>query len=90
MIARKLWGRVTKDRQLEVVVPEDMEPGTVEIILLRKDPRQQLVDHRFPEPSAKHPAFGIWADRTDIQDPWAFATALRQRIEMRRDGEPLP
>ena len=88
MISRKLWGRVTEDDRLEVVVPKDVEPGVVEIILLRQDTGDQPIEHDSFERA--HPAFGIWADRADVQDPWAFATALRQRIEMRRDGEPLP
>lgn len=36
--------------------------------------------------AGEHPAFGIWADRTDIQDSAAFAQQLRRMIEGRRDG----
>ncbi len=36
--------------------------------------------------AGEHPAFGLWADRTDIQDPAAFAQQLRRTIEERRDG----
>jgi hypothetical protein len=89
MLARKLRGRVTKDRRLEVVVPEDVEPGVVEIILLSEDVRRRPARRHAPEPVPGHPAFGIWADRTDIQDSWTYAVSLRQRIETRRDREPL-
>lgn len=34
----------------------------------------------------EHPAFGLWADRTDIQDSARFAQQLRRAIEERRDG----
>ncbi|PKO23153.1 MAG: hypothetical protein CVU38_05530 [Chloroflexi bacterium HGW-Chloroflexi-1] len=36
--------------------------------------------------AGEHPAFGLWADRTDIQDSAAFAQQLRRTIEGRRDG----
>jgi hypothetical protein len=36
--------------------------------------------------AGEHPAFGLWADRTDIQDSAAFAHQLRRTIEERRDG----
>lgn len=32
-----------------------------------------------------HPAFGIWAKRSDITDTALFAAQLRQRVEMRAD-----
>ena len=89
MIARKLRGRVTKDRRLEVMVPRDIEPGVVEVILLSEDARHRPGWRRTAEPAEAHPAFGLWADRPDIQDTWAFAATLRQRVETRRDGEPL-
>lgn len=88
MIARKLKGRITEDHCLEVVLPEDVEPGVVEIILLREDTRPSA-DYRPSESTTSHPAFGIWADRTDLPDSWAFAAGLRQRVERRRDGEPV-
>jgi hypothetical protein len=36
--------------------------------------------------SGEHPAFGIWADRPDLQDPVEFAQRLRSKIEAREDG----
>ncbi len=89
MLARKLRGRVTKDRRLEVVVPDDVEPGVVEVILLSKDVHRRPARRQAPEATREHPAFGLWADRTDIPDSWAYAVSLRQRIETRHDGEAL-
>jgi len=36
---------------------------------------------------AQHPAFGIWADREDIQDPVKFARELRRKVERRQDRD---
>ena len=36
--------------------------------------------------AGEHPAFGLWADRTDIQDLAVFAQRLRRTIEERRDA----
>ena len=35
-----------------------------------------------------HPAFGMWANRTDIGDTIEFAQALRRSVEERRDESP--
>jgi len=34
----------------------------------------------------EHPAFGIWADRPDLQDAVQFTEHLRRKIEARQDG----
>jgi hypothetical protein len=34
----------------------------------------------------KHPAAGIWADRTDIADSATYSLELRRRIEAKQDG----
>jgi hypothetical protein len=34
----------------------------------------------------EHPAFGIWADRPEIQDPVQYTEHLRRTIETRQDG----
>jgi len=84
MYATKLKGQITHDRRLVVEVPRDVTPGAVEIILMRvpaiKSTRQRT------RRSAAHPAFGVWAKRTDISDAALFATQLRQRLETRTDG----
>ena len=36
--------------------------------------------------TGEHPAFGLWADRTNIQDSVVFTQQLRRRIEERRDA----
>ena len=36
--------------------------------------------------SGEHPAFGIWADRTETQEPRQFTEHLRRTIETRQDG----
>ncbi len=83
MLATKLKGQITRDRRLVVRIPRDMETGAVEVILLRSS--SQPVKRRTRRGSA-HPAFGIWAKRSDITDAAAFAAELRQRVEMRVDG----
>jgi hypothetical protein len=83
MLATKLKGQITRDRRLVVRVPRDMETGTVEVILLHvASPATKRRARRV----ATHPAFGIWAKRTDINDAGSFAAQLRQRIESRSDG----
>jgi len=37
--------------------------------------------------AGEHPAFGIWADRPEAQDPAQFTERLRRTIETRQDGE---
>ena len=36
--------------------------------------------------AGEHPAFGIWADRPEAQDPVQFTEHLRRAIETRQDG----
>jgi hypothetical protein len=36
--------------------------------------------------AGEHPAFGIWADRPEAQDPVRFTEHLRRAIETRQDG----
>ena len=83
MIATKLKGQITRDRRLVVRIPRDMATGAVEIIVLHLS--AQPAKHRARRRST-HPAFGIWAKRSDIADTATFAAQLRQRVEMRADG----
>ncbi len=84
MLAVKLKGRVTSDRRLVVKLPEDIEPGTVEVIVLHEKPAPAS------EPRARrkatHPGFGIWAKRKDIADSAEFAAQLRRQVEHWEDG----
>ncbi len=82
MIATKLKGQITRDRRLVVRIPRDMATGAVEIIVLHLS--AQPVRRRARHGSG-HPAFGIWAKRSDITDTASFAAQLRQRVEMRAD-----
>ncbi len=43
-------------------------------------------DEPIQPSSGEHPAFGIWADRTDIADSASFGQELRDRLEERRDS----
>jgi hypothetical protein len=83
MLATKLKGQITRDRRLVVRIPRDMETGTVEVILLHLSSQSTK---RRTRRGTTHPAFGIWAKRSDINDAASFAAELRQRVEMRADG----
>jgi hypothetical protein len=37
--------------------------------------------------TARHPAFGLWADRPETQDTTSFTSTLRRSIEERRDSD---
>ena len=39
------------------------------------------------ESRARHPAFGLWADRPETQDTVTFTSRLRHNIEARRDSD---
>ncbi|MDE3087827.1 MAG: hypothetical protein KGJ80_00380 [Chloroflexota bacterium] len=83
MLATKLKGQITRDRRLVVRIPREMATGTVEVILLHLSPQPAK---RRARRGTGHPAFGIWAKRSDITDAASFAAQLRQRVEMRADG----
>jgi hypothetical protein len=87
MVAVKLKGHITPDRKLSVNLPEDIAPGEVEVILLHEAPTKPVKAPRHrPRHKEIHPAFGIWADRTDIIDSARFAAQLRHRIQNRKDA----
>jgi len=70
MLATKLKDTVTAAHKLIVDIPNDVTPGAVEVILLREQPlkRNGRQSHR----KLKHPAFGLWAGRTDIKGSASF------------------
>jgi hypothetical protein len=82
MLATKLKGKITPSRKLVVDIPAELVPGAVEVILLQDGPAKPV---KQSSRKAKHPAFGIWAGRTDIADSAAFAAELREKLEQRRD-----
>ena len=84
MVAVKLKGKVTSDRRLIVDLPEDIAPGTVEVIVLHEATAKPL--KRRGRRKSAHPAFGIWAKRKDISEAVSYAAQLRRQVESREDG----
>lgn len=84
MLATKLKGLVTADRQLIVTMPDEIAPGAVEVIVLHEKPNR--APRRRTKGRATHPAFGLWANRKDIADSADYAAALRQQLQSRSDG----
>lgn len=85
MVAIKLKGKVTPDRQLVVEkLPKDITPGAVEVIVLHEAPVKS--PRRRSRSRATHPAFGLWAGRADIDDSVGFAAQLRRLVENREDA----
>ncbi|MEW5721420.1 MAG: hypothetical protein AB1817_22525 [Chloroflexota bacterium] len=83
MFATKLKRQIARVRRLVVRIPRDLAAGAVEVILLRVTDK---ATKRRARSGTAHPAFGIWAKRTDIADAASFAAQLRQRVETRTDG----
>lgn len=85
MNATRLKGRISADRRLIVEhLPAGLAPGAVEVIVLQADSPKPA--RRRGRRAASHPAFGIWAKRTDIADSAGYAVTLRQRVETRGNG----
>lgn len=73
--------RVPNNRQ--VTFPPEVEPGNVELVVLRRDVqpgRRRTTSSK----SRQHPAFGMWATNKGTTDSVAFVQELRQRIMERR------
>jgi hypothetical protein len=85
MLAAKLKGMVTEDHRLELTIPSSIPPGEVEIIILHPEqPGKPKARARKVDPNV-HPAAGLWADRNYLDNPIAFVSQLRHRLETRRD-----
>lgn len=73
---------VPPDRQLRILVPEDVPLGPAEIVVV-------IVPEAVPEKRGtagdllRSPLFGIWKDRTDIGDSVEYARKLRAKAEQR-------
>lgn len=68
--------------QLETLPPD----GLVEVAQFIEFLQYQAKQPLGTKPIARKPqAFGIWADRAEVQDPAQFAQNLRQKIENRQD-----
>jgi hypothetical protein len=72
-----LTANVPPDRELHIVLPEDVPPGPVEIVITVTSPtastRPTLGDLLDSE------LFGIWREREDIDDSAEFARRLREK-----------
>ena len=82
MLATKLKGQITPGHKLIVEIPRDVAPGAVEVILLHDAPARAAKSTRR---KAAHPAFGLWAKRTDVSDSADYAAQLRQQVERGAD-----
>ncbi len=67
----------------------EVEPGVrgpvPAIVILLNEPAAGRRKGRAPRRVREHPAFGMWAGRSDIQDAARFAENLRDREERRGD-----
>jgi hypothetical protein len=73
---------IPSDRQLHLVVPEDVPSGPAEVVLVIApdiQPEQGLTAGDL----LRSPLCGIWKDRTDIGDSLAYARRLRTEAERR-------
>jgi hypothetical protein len=73
---------IPSDRQLHLVVPEDVPPGPAEVVLVIVpdiQPKKGLTAGDL----LRSPLCGIWKDRTDIGDSLEYARKLRTEAEWR-------
>ena len=73
---------IPSDRQLHLVVPEDVPPGPAEVVLVIA-PDIQPEKGLTAGDLRRSPLCGIWKDRTDIGDSLAYARKLRTKAERR-------
>jgi hypothetical protein len=94
--ARKFWNfqrafsieqSITREAVMQQVA--GLPPGSlaevarfIEFLQFKTKPVPRAARRR----SGVHPAFGLWANRSDLRDPVEFAQQLRRKIEERRDG----
>jgi phage major head subunit gpT-like protein len=79
--AVRMQGVVKKGR-LTVKEKVDLPDGTVEVTLFVKS---ASVSNEY-EDLSKHPAFGMWRGRTDIQGAVSYAKKLRKKIDQELTG----
>jgi hypothetical protein len=73
---------IPSDRQLCLVVPEDIPPGPAEVVLVIApdiQPKKGLTAGDL----LRSPLCGMWTDRPDIGDSLAYARQLRTEAERR-------
>jgi hypothetical protein len=74
-----LKGVVTKDRHLQVKIPDDFPSGPVEVEI-----RQPQIQGVSLGDLLNSDLVGMWEDRTDIEDSVELARKLRRRASRRK------
>ncbi|HXQ22837.1 MAG TPA: hypothetical protein VN812_14255 [Candidatus Acidoferrales bacterium] len=83
LAATRFKVRVPASRRVTLAVPAEVEPGEAEVIVLHR--RAKPAPRKAPHSkSRQHPAFGLWASRSEASDPVAFVAELRRRMMERR------
>lgn len=73
MNAIKLTGTITLDRKLSIDLPQNLEPGVVEVLILQDE-----------QSSKKPDFFALLADLKALEDPGKSLSVLNERIEKER------
>lgn len=73
---------IPADRQLHIVVPEEIPPGEAEVVVTTMEATP--VKGKTAGDLLRSPLFGLWKDRTDIGDSIEFARKLRAEAERRQ------
>jgi hypothetical protein len=82
LVATRFKVRVPPSRRVTLAVPAEVEPGEAEVIVLHRRAKPTRKARRSK--SRQHPAFGLWASRSEAADPVAFVDELRRRVMERR------
>ena len=77
-----LQGRITEDGQLEIDLPDDLQPGPVEVEIRQPDGANEIKGVTLGE-LLNSGLVGLWKDRTDIGDSVEYARELRRRASRR-------
>jgi hypothetical protein len=73
---------IRPDRRLHIRVPQDVPIGPAEIVLTIIPTREKTAASKGTAADlARSSLFGMWADRTDIEDSRAYARRLRAQAE---------
>ena len=75
---------IPPDRNVRIRVPESVPLGLADITVVIT-PEQKSIGEPAGTAAelARSPLFGLWADRTDIEDSVAYARELRAQAERR-------
>lgn len=73
-------------RNVRIRVPESVPLGPANITLvIAPDQKNTIEPGGTAAELARSPLFGLWADRTDIEDSVAYARKLRAQAERHSD-----